>query len=39
MVIDARTKPYHSWPLEDDPAIEKKVDDLAASGKPLYGVY
>jgi 4-hydroxy-3-polyprenylbenzoate decarboxylase len=39
MVIDARTKPYHSWPLEDDPAIEKKVDDWAASGKPLYGVY
>jgi 4-hydroxy-3-polyprenylbenzoate decarboxylase len=39
MVIDARTKPYHSWPLEDDPAIEKKVDEWAASGKPLHGVY
>lgn len=39
VVIDARTKPYHSWPLEDDPEIEKKVDAWAAPGRPLHGIY
>lgn len=39
LVIDARTKPYHSWPLIDDPAIEKKVDQWAAPGRPLHGIY
>ena len=39
LVIDARRKPYHSWPLEDDPEIERRVDAWAAPGKPLAGIY
>ncbi len=32
LVIDARIKPHHAPPLVDDPAIERKVDLLAAPG-------
>jgi len=39
LVIDARIKPHHAPPLEDDPEIERRVDALAASGGPLHGVY
>ena len=39
LVIDARMKPQHAPPLVDDPAIEKRVDALAAPGGPLHGVY
>lgn len=39
LVIDARIKPHHAPPLEDDPAIERRVDALAAPGAPLHGVY
>ena len=39
LVIDARHKPFHSWPLEDDPEIEKQVDAWAAPGRALHGVY
>lgn len=39
MVIDARRKPYHSWPLDDDPEIERRVDAWAAPGRPLHGIY
>jgi 4-hydroxy-3-polyprenylbenzoate decarboxylase len=39
LVIDARKKPHHAPPLVDDPKIERKVDELAAPGGPLYGVY
>ena len=39
LVIDARIKPHHAPPLVDDPAIERKVDELAAPGGPLHGVY
>ena len=38
LVIDARIKPHHAPPLEDDPEIERKVDALAAPGGPLHGV-
>lgn len=38
LVIDARTKPHHAPPLEDDPEIEKRVDALGAPGKPLHGI-
>ena len=38
LVIDARTKPHHAPPLVEDPAVTKKVDELAAPGKPLHGV-
>ncbi len=39
LVIDARVKPHHAPPLIDDPAIEARVDALAAPGGPLHGVY
>jgi 4-hydroxy-3-polyprenylbenzoate decarboxylase len=39
LVIDARIKPHHAPPLVDDPAIERRVDGLAAPGGPLQGVY
>jgi 4-hydroxy-3-polyprenylbenzoate decarboxylase len=38
MVVDARLKTYHAPPLEDVPEIEKKVDELALPGRPLYGI-
>ncbi len=39
LVIDARVKPHHAPPLIDDPAIERRVDALAAPGGPLHGIY
>jgi 4-hydroxy-3-polyprenylbenzoate decarboxylase len=39
LVIDARIKPHHAPPLVDDPAIERRVDQLAATGGPLHGIY
>ncbi len=39
LVIDARLKPRHAPPLIDDPAIERRVDALAAPGGPLHGIY
>jgi 4-hydroxy-3-polyprenylbenzoate decarboxylase len=38
LVIDARLKPHHAPPLEEDPEIEKRVDALGASGGPLHGI-
>ena len=38
LVIDARIKPFHAPPLEDDPAVERKIDALAAEGGPLHGI-
>lgn len=38
LVIDARIKPHHAPPLEDDPRIEARVDALAAPGGPLHGI-
>lgn len=38
LVIDARTKPHHAPPLEEDPDVEKRVDQLAARGGPLHGI-
>jgi 4-hydroxy-3-polyprenylbenzoate decarboxylase len=39
LVIDARIKPHHAPPLIDDPAVERRVDELAAQGGPLHGIY
>jgi 4-hydroxy-3-polyprenylbenzoate decarboxylase len=39
LVIDARTKPHHAPPLEEDPAVTRRVDALAAPGGPLHGCY
>jgi 4-hydroxy-3-polyprenylbenzoate decarboxylase len=38
LIIDARLKTYHAPPLEEDPEIEKKVDQLGAPGGPLHGI-
>jgi 4-hydroxy-3-polyprenylbenzoate decarboxylase len=38
LVIDARIKPHHAPPLEEDPAVSRRVDALAAPGGPLHGV-
>jgi 4-hydroxy-3-polyprenylbenzoate decarboxylase len=39
LVIDARKKAHHAPPLADDPAVERRVDALAAPGGPLHGLY
>ncbi|MBN2232351.1 MAG: UbiD family decarboxylase [Deltaproteobacteria bacterium] len=39
LVIDARRKPHHAPPLEEDPAVTRRVEELAARGGPLYGLY
>jgi len=38
LVIDARRKGHHAPALEDDPAVEKRVDALGALGGPLHGI-
>ncbi len=38
LVIDARAKPHHAPPLEEDPAVTKRVDQLAVRGGPLHGI-
>jgi 4-hydroxy-3-polyprenylbenzoate decarboxylase len=38
LIIDARLKPHHAPPLEEDPAITRRVDALAAPGGPLHGI-
>ncbi|TVR00132.1 MAG: UbiD family decarboxylase [Desulfovibrionales bacterium] len=39
LVIDARTKPHHAPALEPDTDVEKRVDQLAAKGGPLAGLW
>lgn len=38
LVIDARIKPFHAPVLEDDPAMERRIDALGAKGGPLHGI-
>jgi 4-hydroxy-3-polyprenylbenzoate decarboxylase len=38
LVIDARAKPHHAPPLIEDPAVSRRVDQLAARGGPLHGI-
>lgn len=38
LVIDARTKPHHAPPLVDDPDAMRRVEELAAPGRPLHGI-
>lgn len=38
LVIDARIKPHHAPPLEDDPAVMKRVEALAVRGRSLHGI-
>jgi 4-hydroxy-3-polyprenylbenzoate decarboxylase len=39
LVIDARIKPHHAPPLEDDPTVTKRIESLAVSGQPLQGLF
>jgi len=38
LVIDARIKPHHAPPLVEDPAVQRRVDQLAAVNGPLHGI-
>jgi 4-hydroxy-3-polyprenylbenzoate decarboxylase len=38
LVIDARIKPHHAPPLVEDPAVSRRVDELASRGGPLHGI-
>ncbi|WP_243546874.1 UbiD family decarboxylase [Pseudodesulfovibrio tunisiensis] len=38
VVVDARLKTYHAPPLEPDPEVERRVDELGAPGGPLHGI-
>ena len=38
-IIDARLKPFHAPPLEEDPEVAARVDRLAAPGGPLHGLW
>lgn len=39
VVIDARTKPHHAPPLEEDPTVTRRVEELAAPGGSLHGLF
>ncbi len=38
LVVDARSKSFHAPPLEDDPAVERRVDALGVAGGALQGL-
>ncbi|MDO7713633.1 MAG: hypothetical protein MUP93_02060, partial [Pirellulales bacterium] len=38
LVIDARLKPHHAPPVEEDPDVVKKIDSLCRRGGPLAGI-
>src|SRR5207244_3666029 len=38
LVIDARIKPHHAPPLEEDSVITRRVDALGTPGGPLHGI-
>ena len=39
VVIDARGKPQHAPPLVEDPAVTRRVNEMAAPGGPLRGLF
>jgi len=39
LIIDARIKPHHAPPLVEDPAVTRRVDQLAGPGEPLHGLF
>lgn len=39
IVIDARIKPHMAPPLEVDPDVSRRVDQMAAPGGPLHGLF
>lgn len=38
LVVDARIKPFHAPVLQDDPDVERKIDQLATRGGELHGI-
>ena len=38
LVIDARIKPHHAPPLEEDPDVTRRVDQLGTKGHSLNGI-
>ncbi|MBE6441942.1 MAG: UbiD family decarboxylase [Desulfovibrio desulfuricans] len=38
LLVDARLKAFHAPPLEEDPAVTRRVEALAAPGGPLHGL-
>jgi 4-hydroxy-3-polyprenylbenzoate decarboxylase len=38
LVIDARIKPHHAPPLEEDAEVQRRVDRRGAPGGPLHGI-
>ncbi len=38
-IIDARSKPFHAPPMEEDPALTARVEALAAPGAPFHGLW
>jgi len=38
LLIDARRKPFHAPALEEDPTVERRIEELARSGGPLHGL-
>jgi 4-hydroxy-3-polyprenylbenzoate decarboxylase len=38
LVFDARIKPHHAPVLEEAPETTRRVEALAAAGKPLHGI-
>jgi 4-hydroxy-3-polyprenylbenzoate decarboxylase len=38
LVIDARLKPHHAPPLEEDPEVTRRVERLGLPGGPLYRI-
>ncbi len=39
LVINARIKPHHAPPLEEDPEVTRRIEGLAARGGPLHGLF
>ena len=39
LVIDARIEPRHAPPLVEDAAVSRRVEELAARGGPLAGLF
>lgn len=38
LVLDARLKPHHPAPLEEDAATLRRIESLATAGGPLHGI-
>ncbi len=39
LMLDARIKPHHAPALVEDPAVTRRVEELAARGGPLHGLF